>query len=214
MTFGAGIRAIPFLIFFGLTLLQGRLGPGSIFWIYAFKTLAGVAMIWVMRKSVVEMRWSWSWPAVLVGILIFVVWVGLDPFYPKLGAAGPVWNPNVRYGEGSGLAWFFIGARILGSSLIVPPLEEVFYRSLVYRYAVDPDFERVPLGIFRWGPFLITAVIFGFSHSQWLAGILCGAAFQGLVCWKKRLGDAMLAHAITNLLLGCWVVWKGAWNFW
>ena len=45
-------------------------------------------------------------------------------------------------------------------------------------------------------------------------GILCGFAFQGLVCWKKRLGDAMTAHAITNGLLGLWVVWRGAWHFW
>jgi membrane protease YdiL (CAAX protease family) len=56
--------------------------------------------------------------------------------------------------------------------------------------------------------------MFGFGHHEWLAGILCGFAYQGLVCWKKRLGDAMTAHAITNFLLGVYVVWKGAWNFW
>jgi CAAX prenyl protease-like protein len=57
-------------------------------------------------------------------------------------------------------------------------------------------------------------VIFGFEHTQWLAGILCGFAYQGLVCRKKRLGDALTAHAITNGLLGLWIIWKGAWQFW
>jgi len=31
---------------------------------------------------------------------------------------------------------------------------------------------------------------------------------------KNRLGDAMTAHAITNFLLGAWIVWRGAWHFW
>ncbi len=52
-------------------------------------------------------------------------------------------------------------------------------------------------------------------HPQWLAGILCGLTYQGLVIRKGRLGDAMTAHAITNFLLGVYVVWKGgaAWKF-
>ena len=40
------------------------------------------------------------------------------------------------------------------------------------------------------------------------------AAAAGLVLWKGRLGDAITAHAVTNFLLGLWVVWKGAWQFW
>jgi CAAX prenyl protease-like protein len=70
------------------------------------------------------------------------------------------------------------------------------------------------LGEFRWLSFLITSAIFGFAHHEWLAGILCGLPYQGLVCRKKRLGDAMTAHAITNFLLGIWIIWKGAWHFW
>ena len=96
----------------------------------------------------------------------------------------------------------------------MPPLEEVFFRSFLYRYLAKPDFQSVPLGQFLPGPFLITSVIFGFEHREWLAGILCGFGYQGLVCWKKRLGDAITAHALTNLLLGAWVIWKGAWHFW
>jgi CAAX prenyl protease-like protein len=72
----------------------------------------------------------------------------------------------------------------------------------------------VPLNRFAWTPFLATAAVFGFSHNEWLAGILCGAAYQWLVLRKHRLGDAMTAHAITNFLLGLWIVWRGAWHFW
>ena len=71
-----------------------------------------------------------------------------------------------------------------------------------------------PIGQFLWMPFIITSVLFGFEHREWLAGILCGFTYQGLVCWKKRLGDAVTAHAITNFLLGLWVVHRNAWHFW
>jgi membrane protease YdiL (CAAX protease family) len=52
------------------------------------------------------------------------------------------------------------------------------------------------------------------AHNEWRAGIFCGAAFQWLVLRKGRLGDAMTAHAITNFLLGVWIVGRGAWQFW
>ena len=229
---------VPFVIFLALTAGQGQFGEASRYWFYAAKTVVGAWLVWSIWPFVTEMRWAFSWEAVVVGVGVFVIWVGLDEHYPNVDQLiqkylcpllksvgltawcpkppqnGLPWNPNLQFGAGSAMAWFIIGVRILGSSIVVPPLEEVFYRSFLYRYIIKPDFQSVPLGAFHWQAFLLTAIIFGFSHHEWLAGILCGFAYQGLVCWKKRLGDAMTAHAITNFLLGLWVVGKGAWNFW
>jgi len=220
-------RAAPLVLFVILTACQGALGENGRYWIYLAKTLVGAWMLWVIRPVVPEMRWKFSWEATVVGVGVFALWVGLDSLVPKqnelwfkLGLSktppddSAIWNPFAKFGEASALAWFFVAVRTIGSSLVVPPIEEIFYRSFLYRWIAKPDFESVPLGRFLWRPFLITALIFGFAHNEWLAGILCAAAYQGLVCWKKRLGDAMTAHAITNLLLGMWVVWRGAWHFW
>jgi CAAX prenyl protease-like protein len=208
------IRAVPFIVFIILTSCQGLFGEASRYWIYVGKSLLGAGMIWGMWPFVAEMRWVLSWEAVVTGVAVLVMWIGIDDFYPKFGRPVAGWNPHAQFGRGSTLAWLVIVARILGASLVVPPLEEVFYRSFFYRYIIKPDLQSVPLGIFNWKAFLGTSVVFGFSHYEWLAGILCGFAYQGLVCWKKRLGDAITAHAITNFLLGLWVVWKGAWQFW
>ena len=179
-------------------------------------------MIWMVRPFIPEMRWKLSPEAILAGVAVFVLWIGLPGFLRMLGVAssfaefkisGGKWNPFNHFGELT-VAWFFICIRLAGAAIVVPMLEEVFFRSLLYRYIVSPNFLSVALGQFHWKPFLITSIIFGLEHREWLAGILCGFAYQGLVCWKKRLGDAMTAHAITNLLLGLWVVWKSAWNFW
>ena len=109
--------------------------------------------------------------------------------------------PPRSFGEGSALAWLFIVTRFAGSVFVVPPLEEVFYRSFLYRYVAARDWAGFPLGRFAAMPFLVTALVFGFAHFEWLPGILCACVYQGLVCWKGRLGDALTAHAITNALL-------------
>jgi uncharacterized protein len=230
------VRAVPFLIFVALTGCQGQFGQESRYWLYLLKTAVGAVLIWAMRPCVAEMRWNWSWEALGVGVAVFALWVGLDGLYPPVdkllkvlfcpvanylglsawcSAPAPEvvpWNPHTRFD--AGLAWTFILARMVGSSLVVPPLEEVFYRSFLYRYLARPAFQTLPLNCFIWMPFLVTAGVFGFSHYEWLPGILCGMLYQGLVFRHNRLGEAMTAHAITNFLLALWIIWKGAWHFW
>jgi hypothetical protein len=221
------LRLLPFVIFVLLTAAQGEFGAASAYWFYLAKTLAGAAIIFALRPFIAEMRWAFSWEAVAVGVGIFLLWIGVsgewttqNSLWVKLGFTHPsgkiaaVWNPNQQFGDGSALAWLFIVVRILGSTFVVPPIEEIFYRSFLYRYIAQHEFLSVPLNRFFLRSFLVTAFIFGFSHNEWLAGILCGAAYQWLVLRKNRLGDAMIAHAITNFLLGIWVVTRGAWQFW
>ncbi|MGH7973839.1 MAG: hypothetical protein ACREIC_34410, partial [Limisphaerales bacterium] len=120
-------RVAPFVIFLGLTFFQGLTGSHGEFWIYLVKTLVGAWLVWEMRPFVLEMRWAWSWEALAVGVAVVVMWVGLDNFYPKLSKSGIPWNPHVAFGHNSGLAWMFVMVRLVGSSLVVPPLDEVFY---------------------------------------------------------------------------------------
>lgn len=219
-------RVAPFVIFLVLTFMQGWFGEASRYWMYALKTLVGAWLIWQMRPFVAEMRLAWSWEAAAVGVGVCVMWIGLDGLYPKLseltggvgtgahGDAPKPWNPHAQFGEGSVLAWAVIAVRLAGSSLVVPPLEEVFFRSFLYRYLIRLDFLNVPLNRFHGVAFVLTALIFALEHEQWLAGVLCGLAYQALVLRKGRLGDAIVAHGVTNFLLGLWVVWKNDWRFW
>ena len=213
-------RFAPFFIFCVITTAGGMLGGDSKFWLYALKVLVGAWLVWEMRPFVQEMRWAISLEAVVVGIAVFAIWVGLDPYYPMntlvfSDTKGSIWNPFERFGAGGALAWTLICIRIAGMTFVVPPLEEVFYRSFLYRYFVRINFLQMPLTKFHPTSFIVTSVIFGMLHYEWLAGVLCGMAYQWLVLRKGRLGDAMTAHAITNFLLGVWVVWKGGptWKF-
>jgi CAAX prenyl protease-like protein len=208
------VRIVPFGIFAALTLLQGRFGDTSQYLIYTLKTVVAAWLLWIVRPYVKEMRWTISREAIAAGIAVFVVWVGLDGHYPMIADREESFNPTLTYGAGSALALAFTAVRIIGSSLVVPPLEEIFYRSFIYRYLIKSDFISIPLGRLDWRAFLITGAIFGIGHYEWLPGILCAFAYQGLVCRKNRLGDAITAHAITNILLALWVITRGAYQFW
>jgi uncharacterized protein len=210
----AATRIAPFFIFVLLTAAQGKFGAPSACWFYLAKSILGAWMIFAARPLVTEMRWKISVEAITVGIFIFGLWVGLDRFYPKFSNVGATGNPFEVFGNHSNLGWFFVVVHILGMTFVVPPIEEIFYRSFLYRYIESKNFLSVPLNQFLPVPFFVTALVFGFSHNEWLAGILCGAAYQWLVLRKNRLGDAMTAHAVTNFLLGIWIVWRGAWHFW
>jgi len=211
-------RVAPFFIFLGITFAQSALGPDAKYWFYALKTIVGVWILWEMRPLVSEMRWAFSWEAVVVGVVMCVLWVALDPFYPMnhvimKPVPGDEWVPFERFGEGSAIAWSLIAIRTFGMTIIVPPLEEVFYRSFVYRLFIKDDWEKVPLGYFAGASVVACSALFGLMHYQWLPGILFALSMHWLVIRKQRLGDAMTAHAITNFLLAVWVVWKGDWKF-
>jgi CAAX prenyl protease-like protein len=207
-------RVAPFIIFLGLTYLQNAFGEGGRYWFYLWKSLAGAWLLWEMRPYVAEMKPAFSWEALVVGVGVCVMWVGVSGWYPKFGEPPKPWNPHVQFGQGAGMAWFFILVHLLGSSLVVPPLEEVFYRSFLYRWFVKENFQAMPMRQFHGLSFVVTAMVFGSTHQEWLSGILCGFAYQWLVIRKDRLGDAITAHAITNFLLGLWVIWKNDWSFW
>src|SRR6266496_6034553 len=116
------VRVAPFLIFLALTLFQGSEDTNTRYWFYLLKTLVGAWLVWEMRPYVAEMKWAFSWEAVVVGIAVCVMWVGINDWYPKFSKL-EISNPHTRFGPG--LAWMFIVVHLLGSTFVVPPLEEV-----------------------------------------------------------------------------------------
>ena len=214
-------RVLPFVVFLALTSCQGSLGTESHFWVYLAKCVVGVWLIRVTWPLVSEMRWVISFEALLAGTLVFILWVMLDVPYTKFSQPDDSWNLQKQFAAAPVMVWVFAGVRIAGSTLLVPMLEEVFYRSFLYRYILAPNWMFTAHSSFAVKPFLITSIVFGFTHQHWLAGIACGMLYQLLVIRTNRIGDAITAHAVTNLLLGVWVITQGfgyaekpQWHFW
>jgi CAAX prenyl protease-like protein len=185
--------------------------PEAKLWLYALKIVAVAIALWIFRSHFAELRWNFSLEAIAVGLLAFVIWVGLDPFYPMLGKRTS-FDPTTIENFGARLA--VISFRVAGAVLVVPLMEELFWRSFVIRYFVDADFKKVPIGKFTWPSFLIVAVLFGLEHHEWLAGLIVGVLYNLLLYRRKDVFSVVLAHAVTNAALSAYVLARGEWKFW
>lgn len=208
---GHRAHVLPYFAFVVLTFAQGKLPwPWAPFVIYPLKTVVVAGLLWFFRSEYPELRGRFSPVAILAGLVIVALWVGLDPFYAHADRAGfdptRVASPALRT--------LTIGFRVAGAVLVVPIFEELFFRSWLARWLIDPRFTEVALGKFTWLSFLATSLVFGLGHFEWLAGILTGFILHALVVWKKRLADAIVAHAVANLGLAAYVLKTGRWEFW
>ena len=76
------VRVLPFAVFIALTFIQDSAGEAGRYWIYLGKTLAGAVVLFALRKYISELEWRFSIPALVTGIVVFVMWVGIDGWYP------------------------------------------------------------------------------------------------------------------------------------
>ena len=154
--------------------------------------------------------------AVLTGILLVFAWVLVDRHTPHLALLGKriSYNPFQQIANPAARA-VFLGVRFFGLVVIVPIIEETFYRGFLLRYVTDmDDFRRVPVGTFSLGALGINVVLFMLSHPEWLSAALFALAMCGLLARTKNLFACIVAHAVTNLLLGLYVIHTGAWQYW
>ena len=209
----------PMAVFMLITAVEGQF-KSQYPLVYIIKVMAVSLCVWYSREPFREIKPEGRFilPAVLVGAAVFAEWIWLDPLthYPHLVFLGKraEYNPFVSIANPVVRA-FFLVARFYGLALLVPLVEEVFWRSFLLRIFTDPDdFQRVKLGAFSWTAFAAVAVAFGLAHPEWLEAIICAAAYGLLLRQTKSLFACVVAHATTNLMLGIYVITQHAWNFW
>ena len=102
-------------------------------------------------------------------------------------------------GPRSGGAWAFISVRLLGLALVVPVVEELFWRSFLLRWLIDNDFTRVPIGKVTPMAAAVTSALFGLAHPEWLPALLTGALWAWLLWQTKSLSACLISHMTANL---------------
>jgi len=161
-----------------------------------------------------------SWLSFAVGAVGVVVWIGLwwlNQEVLHLAASGTreAFNPFEALKDDPTWMYQFLAIRFAGLVLIVPLIEEFFLRGWLMRYIDDPDWDEIPLGeagkMAIWG-----ATIYGVvAH---MGEPLAAAAWFSMVTWlylrTKSVWDCVVAHAVTNLLLGLYVIKTGTWELW
>jgi CAAX prenyl protease-like protein len=154
---------------------------------------------------------SWVW-AILIGLVAIVIWIGIDPLYPKMGKVVVPFDPTTI--QSVAQRNVFILFRVLGAVIVVPVMEELFWRAFLIRWLVNENFKGVAVGTFTWMSFGVTVALFGGEHYQWLAGLICGAMYNWLYYRRKDVFACVVAHAVSNAALAAWVLARGDWKFW
>lgn len=110
--------------------------------------------------------------------------------------------------------WFLTISKLIGSAFVISIAEEYFFRGFLYRWLRKNDFTSISLSKFDVQFFWIVVFIFGLEHDRWFAGMIAGIIFGLLALRTGRIMPAAIAHAVTNLILGIYIIISNQYGFW
>ncbi|MFP5418914.1 MAG: CAAX prenyl protease-related protein [Gammaproteobacteria bacterium] len=213
-------RTLPFALYIALLALEGLLPdwrPGfDVRWLYPVKAALVALALALLWRHFSELRtWALTFGQLLlavgVGVAVLVLWINLDAGWMLLGAPGDGYDPRDETGR---VDWILVAFRLAGAALVVPLMEELFWRSFVMRWVQQGDFMNLYPARIGLKALLITSALFAVEHTQWFAGLIAGLAYGWLYIRTRTLWAPVVAHAVTNGALGVYVVTTGEWRFW
>jgi uncharacterized protein len=207
----------PFAAFVGFMALEKSVFHSQ--HLYPVRCLLVLTVILLFSRPYLSFRASRPVTSVVLGLAVFAIWIAPDALFgyrhhwlfenPVLGSAASTLAPGDRSN------FLFLAVRTLGSAILVPIVEELFWRGWLMRWLVLPDFTKVPLGHYTSLSFWGVAVLFASEHgSYWEVGFLAGIAYNWWLFRTRNLADCILAHAVTNGALSAYVLTTGSLWYW
>ena len=210
----------PFAVFMGFIVLQSSRFQLSgltvqILWV------AVVALVLILiARPAIDLH-APRWPVSLIlGVAVFVIWIGPDLVFPGYRHHWLFENAILGAPEGALPAAgrtqpLVLALRAARAIVIVPIVEELFWRAWLMRWIINPDFEKIPLGAYSPLAFGVVALLFASEHgSYWDVGLITGVIYNAWMVRSKSLGDLILTHAVTNACLSVYVIAAGKWEYW
>lgn len=194
------LETLPFAAFLGLAVVLATLSETPELFYPARICLVG-ALLWRFRGLLRTLQWRFDTGAIACGGAIGAFWVlsadeALMPGDIDLElAALPIW---------ASVLWAVF--RIAGTVLVVPLVEELFFRGYVLRTLSTGLPAGVLMGI------VISSASFGMLHDRWLIAAFAGLIFSLLALSRSGLPGAILAHAAANAIVAAWAVSTGDWG--
>jgi exosortase E/protease (VPEID-CTERM system) len=202
---------VPLVAFLAAGLTSNAFPESGFDHVYPFRVLAALAALWCFRHKYRELDWKWSWWAVGVGVVVFLLSMGLDLVdkgaHPTtLAGKLSIWPAGWR------ITW--LAVRVAGAVIVVPFVEELAFRGYLMRLIGGVEFDEQGYARCSWWAVITTSILFGLLHGRWLADTLAGLAYALVVRRRGKLCDAIVAHAVTNLLTAETVLIAGFWWLW
>lgn len=216
--------SLPWIAPFAVFMILLAVGPSLPIpqpWESIFRVGVLVAVLLTISRDVVlSLRIRHALPSVLLGLAVCAMWVAPDQIFPgwrehwifQNSITGTVKTTIAPSELADPLV---VILRVIRAALLVPILEELFWRGWLPRWIVNNDWQKVPLGTFNVMAFVATAVLFASEHGPfWEVGLLCGLIYNWWMWKTKSLGDLVLVHAVTNAALSGFVMVTKQYAYW
>ena len=189
-------------------------------WVYTAKIVLTVATMMVVLPGYRSFRWRLSPLSFAVGGLGGIVWITLSELHLEAMlpativdfGARSAYNPLEYLGSGPG-AYAFLAVRFLGLIAVVSIIEEFFLRGFVMRYLTDGDWWTLGFHqINRMGIIAGTVLPMLTHPAEMVAALVWFSTVTWLMFRTRNIWDCVAAHAITNAILGAYVVTMDRWH--
>ena len=209
-----------FVVLLGVTSLLGRTGAvdaDDLRWLHLARGGAAALLLAIFWRRYVELldvrscrprEWLL---ALAAGLVVFALWIQLDRSWATLGGGTPGFDPR---GPDGRIDLLLAGLRLASLALVVPLMEELFWRSFLMRWLDAPAFAFADPRRTSLRAFILVAVLFGLEHDLWLAGVISGFVYNWLYVRTGRLWIPIASHAVTNGALGAWILATHSWHLW
>jgi CAAX prenyl protease-like protein len=177
-------------------------------------------VLWLVARPVIDLRVRHLAATVALGVAVFALWIAPDLLIPgyhhfRLFDNAVTGHPASSLSAAATLSWPVLALRMVRAVVIVPMVEELFWRAWLMRWVIDNDFQKIPLGKYTALSFWVVAVLFASEHgSYWDVGLMAGILYNWWMVRTRSLGDLILAHAVTNFALSAYVIAAGKWEYW
>lgn len=210
---------LPFAIFLGFLALHS-LYPLPELTDQILRLVVLTLVLVLVARPVIDLRIQRVTGSILVGVAVFALWIAPDLLFPGYrqhwlfensitGSAKSTLAPDAQ------MQPTILILRTLRAVVIVPIVEELFWRGWLMRWLIAADFRSVPLGAYTAQAFWVVAVLFASEHgAYWDVGLMAGIAYNWWMLRTRSLGDLILAHAVTNACLSGYVIVARKWEYW
>jgi len=209
----------PFAVFMGLLALHS-VWPLPDLTDQILRVTVMAAVLWFVARPVIDLRVQHVAATLAIGIGVFALWIAPDVLIPGyrhfwLFENAVTGKAATSLSSSAVMSPPVLVLRMVRSVIIVPIVEELFWRAWLMRWIIDNDFEKVPLGKYAPAAFWMVAILFASEHGPyWDVGLATGVIYNWWMVRTKSLGDLILAHAVTNFALGAYVIAAGKWEYW
>ena len=215
----------PYFAFLGIKAIAD-LFPNGLYLGYILAYVAAAALLWIFHQKYQEMHenkitsLNLFW-ALMVGVIGITIWIlpyhyianfaKTDGIFGLLGSRQN--TIKLHHLQKSWLSPFIL-FRFIGYVLIVPIFEELFIRSFLWRFIINPDIEKVAIGDYTAFAFWGTAILFALSHNEWIVAFLYAVIINLFLIIKKDIKLCMVAHGFSNAILVIYVIISENWFLW